>query len=346
LGGSEDGGLKYLDRIAQQLKEIDFGQKSKNGTDLTPELTSDLFLELVSKNEGSSLMTFSALIGSRESRKLMDIIPAKEVVYLMRINTVFNDIKVGKNKINKDQLFRAFNAITKLNNFYKNNAPVGKGELALALTFSDCKLADEAGDIQSGKSSIEVKSSGGVITSRFIPQNCGEAEQLLMKRGDNGKAYPKTYQQLMQFLPEGSKKTEEIERIISKYIGMDERTMPKPMSKTSRNKIEDDEMNVNLDNDLESMNRERAVIFVYLFAKYYIDYYVKDNHQKIIMVDSGDSGRMAILSQIKGDKYIAGKRLLDSCQANGISVSVGARTGAGTGGECGFKAGFYSEKIK
>jgi hypothetical protein len=133
-----------------------------------------MFLEMVANNQADSLRVFSALIKSRNKRQLMSIISESQGVILMRMGEVFRPVtisisKTERVKITPEQLFKAFNALVGLGNFRKNSAPVGKGELALALSFSDCKLAEESGDIQGGDASIEVKSAGGVITSRFYP---------------------------------------------------------------------------------------------------------------------------------------------------------------------------------
>ena len=60
--------------------------------------------------------------------------------------------------------------VMKANWYEKNGGKIGKGEIALAMFFGDCHLADQEGDLEigtTGSNKVEVKGNEAVITQRI-----------------------------------------------------------------------------------------------------------------------------------------------------------------------------------
>lgn len=87
------------------------------------------------------------------------------------VGTKEGQIQSGGNKQDKvkavaDILLK----VMKANWYEKNGGKIGKGEIALAMFFGDCHLADQEGDLEigtSGSNKVEVKGNEAVITQRI-----------------------------------------------------------------------------------------------------------------------------------------------------------------------------------
>jgi hypothetical protein len=71
-----------------------------------------------------------------------------------------------------DEAYSIFRKIVRAGNYKKNNAEVGKSEIALALFFGDCSLPPKKGDIclsvRGEDTAVEMKGANAVITNRTI----------------------------------------------------------------------------------------------------------------------------------------------------------------------------------
>lgn len=168
-GGAEEG-FNYI----EQIKNTISSSKAVDG--LTPPLTTDHFLELVGKNMASSVKILADIITTRKKRKFMEFIGNIDTIGIKSISDIQN-IVAKQVRATPEEISMAFNALVNIGKFEKSSAPVGKGEIALAMMFGDCVLADDSGDVKAGsKYPIEVKSSQGVISSRFyIKDNTWES---------------------------------------------------------------------------------------------------------------------------------------------------------------------------
>ena len=85
--------------------------------------------------------------------------------------------KTNGKSLGDDEL-EIFRKIVKQDKFTKNNAAVGKVEIALAMFFSGCRLADSKGDIELNGTPVEIKGSQAIITERVEKRNYVQLDSL------------------------------------------------------------------------------------------------------------------------------------------------------------------------
>ena len=319
---STEAGMKKIVDLDNLLNsDIDFGQKG-----LVPKLDSNVFLNLVGAGEIADILTVKKLITTRKNRSLSSFLSSTEPVSTIPLKQIFNKVE-QKIKEPDDNIFHAFQSIVRLSNFKKHNNPIGPGEIAIALSFNDCKLADEQGDIQTGNTNVEVKSQEGCITSRFAG-NISLIEHILIA------GTPKRWSLLQGKLKSKSPNREEITSTIKKYD-------------TIINAFHADIPTIS--------DRERAILFAYLFGRTFVEYAHKESRfDKILLINSQsntsiDNINLSIINKPKNvsaknsyDNYTEGKLFLDSALALNLNIFLASRAG----GQFCFKVGFLSRQHK
>lgn len=132
------------------------------------------------------------------------------------------------NKLKKptaEAIIRCFDAITGMSNFKKNGTDIGKGEVAVALFFKDCKLASDEGDIDMSGEKYEIKGDSGSITARLptgkFPQ--GMFNGLNTKDVANFTDIPIPPKELKKWIPTKMPKSiDDVDEILKNISGMDD----------------------------------------------------------------------------------------------------------------------------
>lgn len=85
----------------------------------------------------------------------------------LSMGAVFQKVFQKKSETFRNKISDLFQKILNMNQFKKSGGAVGKAEIAMALFFKDCRLAQNKGDIEIAGRPIEVKGEGGAITMRL-----------------------------------------------------------------------------------------------------------------------------------------------------------------------------------
>lgn len=85
----------------------------------------------------------------------------------MSMGAIFQKVFQKKNETFRNKISDLFQKILNMNQYKKSGGAVGKAEIAMALFFKDCRLAQNKGDIEIAGRPIEVKGEGGAITMRL-----------------------------------------------------------------------------------------------------------------------------------------------------------------------------------
>lgn len=85
----------------------------------------------------------------------------------LSMGAVFQKVFKDKDDSFRDKISDLFQKILNMNQYKKSGGAVGKAEIAMALFFKDCRLAQNKGDIEIAGRPIEVKGEGGAITMRL-----------------------------------------------------------------------------------------------------------------------------------------------------------------------------------
>jgi hypothetical protein len=106
-----------------------------------------------------SIQTLVEILLTRENRRVADFLSkcedgkqAAKTIEESLLGVIKNAVGKAKNKIHsdKDEVAKVLWKIMKANWYEKNGGKIGKGEIALAMFFGDCHLADEEGDLVIG----------------------------------------------------------------------------------------------------------------------------------------------------------------------------------------------------
>ena len=193
-GGQERNPEAALEKGFQKLKELDEIFADAGLTGLEPAIRASRFLELLSpfyktkekqktvskridridKSTGEKLeydiSSFMKMLETRKTRNISNYLKDDGTYNLKNILT--NAIRSTNRNQDSDDIAPAmtmeiFRKIVNQGGYSKNNAQVGKGEIALAMFFNDCSLPDKKGDIVINKQkNVEIKGNDSGITER------------------------------------------------------------------------------------------------------------------------------------------------------------------------------------
>lgn len=192
--GQERNPEAALEKGFKKLKELDeiFADAGLKG--LEPAIRASRFLELLSpfyktkekqktvskridrvdKSTGEKLeydiSSFMKMLETRKTRNISNYLKDDGPYNLKNILT--NAIRSTNRNQDSDDIAPAmtmeiFRKIVNQGGYSKNNAQVGKGEIALAMFFNDCSLPEKKGDIVINKQTkVEIKGNDSGITER------------------------------------------------------------------------------------------------------------------------------------------------------------------------------------
>lgn len=166
IGGGEgdssvDRGLQNITLLQSQLKDARIDQ-------VKPEISAKTFTNLLSsgsKDDRYNLPLFIQLVLGRDSRRFMDYFtPGTPQSPKDILDAAIQDDLKGS----LDEIYEIFGRVMMANGYTKNNAQIGKAELAFAMFFGDVRLPDDQGDLEIGDGSLKVELKGhdGVIANR------------------------------------------------------------------------------------------------------------------------------------------------------------------------------------
>ena len=163
---------KFLDLLSPYQKEKvnDIGP---SGEKLKTTHTQEV--KMVDKNgkllKEYDVKTFIQMLETRKGRKLA---PKLRTGITYDLGKILSDSIKATNKNGGDldinQTIEIFRKIVNQGGYSKNNAQVGKGEIALAMFFGDCSLPNKKGDISMNGKNVEVKGNSAGITERTTIQ--------------------------------------------------------------------------------------------------------------------------------------------------------------------------------
>lgn len=300
--GSAEDGMNELTNLETTINSMNFGQ---NG--LEPKIGVDTFLDLVARGQIENIQVLKELIETRKNRNLTKYLTNPAPISIVMLGPIFK--LVGKNiHVSPDNLYSAYNALVGMTNFEKHKNAIGKGEIALALSFNDCKLAEEQGDIETQNAHVEIKGSLGCITSRFTDDDTYLQQELIHNN-------PKTWKLMSDKITSNTQA--EVKEIIKKY-----NQTPKTFNKKN----------------VEVSINERAIMFAYLFGKTFVKYTYEESHfDKIILISTGkvqnfEEARVAVFNpprkintQNEWECYKVGREFLEYTMKCGINVTIASR---------------------
>lgn len=195
--GSKMGeqGENALDKGLETLNQMDMAFEKDNISNLQPKIRVSRLLELLSSEYNRKEAYTDPETGKPKTKnvptqKMVDgnvyeysIPKFIDIVLnpLKGLDKMLNDLQPSRGNltlmdilspIKKDpELIEIFRKIVTQDKYTKNNAAVGKVEIALAMFFKNCRLADDKGDILLNGVPVEIKGSQGIITERVERKN-------------------------------------------------------------------------------------------------------------------------------------------------------------------------------
>ena len=135
----------------------------------------ELPLKKADKNFEYDIATFIKMLETRKDRTLADRMTTGTIQDLKNIlkGAIKDSIPECDEKMT-NMVLEIFRKIVNQGGYTKNNSSVGKGEIALAMFFRDCRLPKTKGDIEmtsfDGEPSkkVEVKGADAGITDRTV----------------------------------------------------------------------------------------------------------------------------------------------------------------------------------